>query len=626
MTSPPRWFLLLSFLCALLASLPFLLGLPGGFLLDDTINIVENSGIRLQSLDPLAVLEAASSAQIGGLTRVLPTLTFALDHFRGNGLDPATFKITNIAIHALTTLVLAFFLRTLLLIAGTPATRARWAALAMAFAWALHPLHVSSVLYIVQRMQTMATLFIVLALLSYLKARTAQMAGASSRTNWMLTGLLWVLAIACKEDAILLPAYALALELTVLRFQASDFGLARKLRHGYLFMTVLGIAAFLLVIAPHYWSWGIADSGRDFSSTERLLTQGRVLCMYLWESVLPLPSHMPFYYDWVQPSRGLLQPWTTLPSLLLLLALLGTAVHLRHRRPVFALGVFLFFAGHFITSNVIVLELAFEHRNQFPLIGIVLAVGDLLALLAGRLNARTSTCTTACVLLFLTLASATAVRAHSWNSTLTTARTSTQLAPTSARAWNSLCLAWLDLGGGPKHNNPNLDKAVVACSKGADVGKDSVVGMANVIAIKTIQGTITSTDWERYLDQLRRYPMTGENAFTIWVILNRARDGMHVDGDRMFEAIEITDRRRPFTTVASAAIGYFILGHTLQPDRAYPYFSRAVQTARDPAFADDIIADLRKEGRQDWAENLERLVRNPAIKTGSRPALEDHPR
>src|SRR5690606_12883695 len=100
-----------------------------------------------------------------------------------------------------TTLALAVLLRNLLLMAGVAQPRARWAALALALAWAIHPLQVSSVLYVVQRLQTMATLLLVLALLSYLSARRAQMDGKSGRTGWMLTGLLWVLALSCKEDA-----------------------------------------------------------------------------------------------------------------------------------------------------------------------------------------------------------------------------------------------------------------------------------------------------------------------------------------------------------------------------------------------------------------------------------------
>jgi hypothetical protein len=607
MTLSRSGFLALSLLCAAFVCLLFLPGLPGGFVFDDVGNIVENSGIQLQSLRPEALLEAATSAQPGGHTRVLPTLTFALDYFRGNGFDPATFKITNIAIHALTTFVLAWFLRNLLLIAGVVPPRAQWAALAMAVAWAAHPLQVSSVLYVVQRMQTMATLFLLLALLSYVNARKAQMAGNSGRTSWMLAGLLWVLAIACKEDAILLPAYTLALELTVLRYRAADPTLTRKLQRGYLVMGLLGIASFLLIIVPHYWSWD-AYPGRNFSSYERLLTQARVLCMYLGQILLPLPSHMPFYYDWLQPSRGLLQPWTTLPALLLLLALLALAWRLRVRRPLFALGIFLFFAGHFVTSNVIALELAFEHRNHFPLIGIVLAVGDLLVLAANRFNASIATRATTCVVVLLALAGTTAVRAASWNSGLAVAKTSTQVAPMSARAWNSLCITWFELGGGAKPYNPNLDKAIAACSKGAEVSDESIYGLTNVIAFKTIQGTITSADWDRYLQQLQRVPMTAVNAAAIWVILNKARDGMPVDGDRMFEAIDITNRRRPFGAIESAAIGYFIIGHTQQPERAYPYFASAVQTAKDPSFAKGIVEELNKEGRKDMASKLEAIA------------------
>lgn len=609
MTLQNRGFLLLSLLCAALACLPLLPGLPGGFVFDDVPNIVENSGVQLESLSPPAVLDAAFSNQPGGHTRILPTLTFALDFYRTNGFDPATFKLTNIGIHALTTLALAWLLCELLLVAGTLPARARWIALALALAWAVHPLQVSSVLYVVQRMQTMATLFLVLALLSYLKARQAQIAGNSGRTAWMLTGLLWVLAIACKEDAALLPMYMLALELTVLRFRAHTSELSRKLKRGYMLLTIAGAAAYIFVFVPHYWSWD-SHSARNFSSAERLLTQGRVLCMYLWEILLPLPSHMTFYYDWMQPSRGLLQPWTTVLSLGLLLALLRLAWHLRHRRPLFALGIFIFFAGHFITSNVITLELAFEHRNHFPLIGIVLAVGDLLVLAATRLSVRSMTSAASCTVLLVVLASTTAVRAHSWNSSLAVAQTSTKVAPTSARAWNSLCLTWFELGGGTKHNNTNLSKAIAACGKAADVDKNSIVGLTNVIAFKTIQGTITAEDWDYYLNRLQQVPMTAENSSAIWVILNKVRDGMPVDGSRVFEAIEITNHRRPFRTIESAAIGYFIFGHTQQPNKAYPYFAHAVQSAKDPAFSQSIIDDLRKEGRDDWANQLEVMASN----------------
>lgn len=605
-----RAFLLLAFASAALACLVFVPGLPGDFILDDSFNIVENRGIRLESLSPSAVMDAAFSAQFGGTSRTLPTLTFALDYFRGGGLDPATFKATNIAIHAVTTLFLAAFMRALLLVAGVGTTRAGWAALALALAWAVHPLQVSSVLYIVQRMQTLATLFIVLALWTYAKARQAQIEGRPGRAGWILTGLFWAIALGCKEDAVLLPAYLLALELTVLHFRAAEPGLARKLKRGFLLASAVGAALFLLVVVPHFWSWG-DYTYRDFSSYERLLTQGRVLCLYLGQILLPFPWHMPFFYDWIQPSRALFDPWTTLPAWLLLSALLVAAWHFRHRRPLFALGVFLFFAGHFIGSNVLNLELAFEHRNHFPLIGIVLAAGDLLAMAASRLNLRSAVAIPAIVALLVGLAGATALRARTWHTALELAQTSTRLAPQSGRAWQTLCVTYFELGGGAKADNPNLGKAIAACSNGAEATPDSITNLTNVIVFKAIQGSLVQADWNLYLQRIERATMTPENTSRIWVILDQVRNGVEMDDSQVLEAIDRFQRRAPFRAIESAAAGYFILGHTQQPDRAYPYFARAVQTTTDPSFAEGIIVDLRKEGYPEWADRLRSMMRAP---------------
>lgn len=608
MTQTNRAFLLYTLVCAALAGLLFLPGLPGGFVFDDNINIVGNPGIELQSLAPTAIFETIFSRQYGGLTRILPTLTFALDYYHGGGLDPATFKTTSIVIHALTTFVLAWFLRSLLITAGTRPSAARWVALVVAVAWAAHPLQVSSVLYVVQRMQTMATLFLLLALWSYLIARRAQIEGRSGRTGWMLTALLWALALACKEDAILLPAYTLVMELTVLRFHAADVRLASRIKRGYLYAAVVGAALFLFVFAPRHWAWD-AYYNRNFSSYERLLTQGRVLCLYLWEILIPLPSHMPFYYDWLEPSRSLLKPWTTLAALLMLLALLVTAWRLRHRRPLFSLGVLLFFAGHFVTSNVIGLELAFEHRNHFPMIGVMLATSDLLILAASRINLGKVPVATACVLGLAALMGTTMVRAHTWNSELMLAKTSTELAPESARAWNSLCVTYFERGGGAKADNPNLDKAIAACERATDAGQDSIKSLTNIIAFKVLRGPVPEADWNRYLARLRHVTMTPDNTTSVWVILNRARDGMPVDGQKMLEAIDIINERARFKPIESAAMGYFILGHTGTPDRAYPYFAQAVLETRDPAFAASLTDDLRQEGYPAWADQLSRQLR-----------------
>src|SRR5690606_17923820 len=138
-------------------------------------------------------------------------------------------------------------LRTLLLVAGTSPQRAGWAALALATAWAAHPLQVSTVLYVVQRLQSMGTLFLVLALWAYLHGRSAQIAGRPGRHGLLLTVFFWLLALGCKEDSALLPLYTLALELTVLRFAADDARLSRNLRRFYVAGTVLALLAYAVL-------------------------------------------------------------------------------------------------------------------------------------------------------------------------------------------------------------------------------------------------------------------------------------------------------------------------------------------------------------------------------------------
>src|SRR5690606_21552585 len=162
-----RCFLLPSLLIAVLAGLLYLPGLPGQFVFDDYPNIVNNEAIQLKELSAEALTRVIATPQPSGDMRNLPNLTSALDHWRAGGADPAAFKTTNILIHALTAFALSWLLRSLLLAAGAVEARTRWAAPALALAWAAHPLLVSSVLYTVQRIQTMGTLFLVLALLAY---------------------------------------------------------------------------------------------------------------------------------------------------------------------------------------------------------------------------------------------------------------------------------------------------------------------------------------------------------------------------------------------------------------------------------------------------------------------------
>lgn len=602
-STPSARFLLASVLIAIIGSLIFVPGLPGEFVFDDFHNIVNNQAIHLTHLSSEALNTVLVEAQVSGL-RPLPMLSFALDYWRG-GADPLVFKTSNLLIHAMTTFALAWLFRSLLQAVGLRDETIRWLAPVLALAWAIHPLQVSSVLYTVQRIQTLGTLFLVLALLAYLQARRAQIAGLPGRMGILGSALLWVMAIGCKEDSALLPAYTLALELTVLRFGAADATTRTHLKRAYAFATLVSVLAYLLWVIPHYWSWETLP-GRGFSTLERLLTQPRVICLYLWQIVVPLPQHMPFYYDWLQPSRSLFQPWTTLPAILVVVALPVLAWHLRARLPLFALGVFLYFSSHLIASNVIALELAFEHRNHFSLIGAILAVASLISVVAHRFRLPRHATTTLIAVVLVALAGATMVRSHSWQTAEGIAAVGAEYAPSSGRAWVQLCSSQFEAGGGATSENSQLNSAIDTCDRGADAAPDSLNALTLLIVMKTLRGDATTEDWDRLQHRMRSVYMTDDNTRVFLILVAHAQMGVNLDKLELLESLDILLQRGNFGPVNRANLGYFVLNHLQEPDRALPYFIKSIELRhpQDP-FRLQLSSEFMAKGRPDLAEIIE---------------------
>ena len=598
-------FLFLSLCSAFFVFFVFSPGLSGDFVLDDGFNILDNRVLYLEELSSDSIINAAFSFHDGNGARPLPMLSFALDYWRSGSMDATAFKTTNLIIHLLTTVFLAFFFRRLLLLAGCASERVAWVALVLALAWAVHPLQVSSVMYVVQRMQTMATMFLVLALWAYLWMRQVQIDGSGrGRLHGILTLVFLLLALACKEDAPLLFFYVLALELTVLRFQAVQADVARGLRQSFLVLSVLAGAIYVFVVVPHYWQWD-AYTGRDFSSLERLMTQARVLVMHLGQIVFPYPDNMTFLYDSLVVSRSLWSPWTTLPSLFLIFGLLIWAWRWRARRPLFSLGVFLFFSGHFITSNVIGLELVFEHRNHFPLIGAVLAIADL-AVWVGRRFRFSRLQTGACLAAALIVVStATVARAYTWGDPVRHGEKQVELHPYSVRAWTQLGGAHFDLYKATEEER-HLRDAIKVNAEGFDAVKAPQFA-ANLVIYKTLLGEVTDNDWMRFLDSLRDAPRSWQNKFVVWTMMKNVERGIDIDPSWVVKAIDVLTAKTRLSQDQYLRMAVFIYKFGKQQD-ALPYFLKFAESA---AAGDDsllrIIQELTDAGHTEWSGQLRKI-------------------
>jgi hypothetical protein len=123
---------------------------------------------------------------------------------------------------------------------------------------------------------------------------------------------------------------------------------------------------------------------RGFTAGERLMTEAKLLWVYLFKAILGRPDTLGIFQDPPTVARSLLQP-AVLVACISWLALAVSAIIWRRRYPLFALAVLWYLAGHLIESTHLALEPYFEHRNYMPIIGPILALGTFLSLSSGRI-------------------------------------------------------------------------------------------------------------------------------------------------------------------------------------------------------------------------------------------------
>lgn len=362
-------------------------GLSGPFFFDDLFHIQDNPNLRLDSLNPTSLKLAAFSTQAGPLQRPLSMLSFALNyHLFGDRI--AAFKAVNLGLHLFNG-VLVFLLARMLFGLAAQRTdlalhrqRIGIAAALVAALWLIHPLNLTSVLYVVQRMTSLSALFVLLALLAYLQGRLRL--PAQRGVGWTLlvaSAACWLAGLASKENAILLPWYIFLIEWLFLAPLLRPEPLSRRTYLYPFAWLVVPLIAGLVYVALHP-SVLIYDF-RPFTLWERVLTEARVLWLYVGLILLPGPATLGIFHDDVPISTGLLTPWTTLPALLGLVVAAGWAIGARRRAPLAAFGILFFLAAHALESTVFPLEIMHEHRNYLAGVGLLFGVVGTLVLADG---------------------------------------------------------------------------------------------------------------------------------------------------------------------------------------------------------------------------------------------------
>lgn len=593
--------------CALLV-IPVLViywpGLSGAFIFDDFSTIVENTRLHVTALQPSLIWQAATSFDPGGTfgARPLAMATLAVNHAVG-GLNPWGYKFVGLLVHACNT-VLVWVLVNILL--GLPTAtvalkdRARHvAAFAVALLWAIHPIQVSSVLYVVQRMETLAATFMLAAMICYLRGRLCQIRSCSGWRWFVAAVLLTLMGLLSKETAVLVPLYALAMELTVLRFAASSTSVERRWRWLYGLGVLAGFVIFVAVVVPHYWSDHYL--ARNFGTWERLLTQLRVLPMYLLQIFVPTPGNLTFYYDNVLPSRGILQPVSTLLGGLLLSGLLATAVWARRRAPLVALGMLWFFASHLLTSNVIALELAFEHRNYLALLGVLLVACELI--LRAPAAARQLVLPVAVVAVLAGSAGLTLIRSATWGDPLLLATELVVENPGSARASADLGAMYFRMSDGYA-NSPFIDMAIGEFERGSQLPGASIISDQGLILTAAQSGReVPSIWWDRLVNKVRAGTLSPETTGALFSLLENRYKGVALDDKRLAQSFRVLFERTTLPPYSYAQVGDYAMVHAHDESLADEMFVQAIDNSvSDPPYARKVIDTLVQKGWRRQAE------------------------
>lgn len=438
-----RWHLVgIALVLCLITGVVYWPGLSGSFMFDDYPNIVDNVALRVYDGSLSSLVTASSNGGASPLGRPLSVASFALN-WHAYGANPFYFKLVNLLIHLANGLLVFVLVRQLLARLASPSARkSSLVAIWVTAVWLLHPMNLTPVLFVVQRMTGLAAFFTLAALCLYLYGRQAprKMARAAIATSLLL---FWPAAVFSKETGVLLPLFIFLCEWLIL---GSFRTVSRKIK----WLTLLSLSLALVGLLIAKWDWVVGSyAGRDFGLFERLMTEARVLWFYVLQLLAPLPNLFSLYHDDIPISHGLLAPPQTLLAILAWLFLIAIAIYQRQKTPLFAFAVFWFLAAHILESTFLSLEIAYEHRNYLASLGVFTWLGTLLFPQHMQKDGQVARLTLALSFLFF-CGLITALRADQWG--------------------DEYRRTQLEVAGHPNSARTNYDAAVIIARKSFDNG------------------------------------------------------------------------------------------------------------------------------------------------------------
>jgi hypothetical protein len=337
------------------------------FQFDDRPNITQNPNIQIKvfTWDRLEQLVKNTYKET---IRVFSYFTLALNYYFGE-FNVFGYHLVNFIIHVASGIFLYWFL---ILTFNLPFLKEKYGSLSYKVAlftsliFISHPIQTQSVTYIVQRMACMAGMFYLLSMVLYIKGRLS-----FGKTRFSYFGgmvLSYLLGVFSKENVAILPLFIALYEF----YFFQNFDLSPKGKN-----ILFALAGGLLILgALGFIIWGrryinVIIEGyqyRTFTMSERVLTQFRIVLYYVTLLIYPHPSRLNLDYDF-PISKTILDPPTTLISILIFVGLIGYSMWTAKKRPMISFCILWYFGNLVIESSIFPLEMVFEHRLYLPMVG-----------------------------------------------------------------------------------------------------------------------------------------------------------------------------------------------------------------------------------------------------------------
>ncbi|MBF0592641.1 MAG: tetratricopeptide repeat protein [Nitrospirae bacterium] len=438
------------------------------FIFDDIPNIAENLLIKdlryFTNKSMVHDIPVIYNVKDFFYSRLLGYLTFALN-YKLHGLNVTGYHAFNLAVHLINAISVYYLIR---LTTKTPFfsrhSRIRdYPVDLLAFfggvLFVAHPIATQAVTYIIQRFASLATMFYLLSVLFYIRARLDPETKYTKHIYALYTAALIcaVCAMKTKEIAFTLPMLITAYELMFLEGSARK----RTLLLAPFILTLIIIPVSLVQTNASLLEAGRMEESMQLASSQYisrwdyLLTQFRVITTYIRLLLLPVNQNLDYDY----PIYNTLFSPAVVISLLFIISIAGVGVYLYvlSNRPdrdnrcwlrLASFGILWFFVSLSVESSIIpIADVIFEHRVYLPSVGFILALLSVYMINISKFERFQRTIVVpVAVLIVMAFSIAAYARNNTWRNSIAIWEDVVQKSPNKIRPHNNLGADYYDQG------------------------------------------------------------------------------------------------------------------------------------------------------------------------------------